>query len=227
MDVAAERISSQPVAGMAMLLVDKPQYDHANSWAKRAFDISFAAAALIVVAPVMAVTAIAVKVFSGGPVLYRAERCGINGRSFGMLKFRSMVVGADAQLADLITAAGGDAMYFKLKDDPRVTPVGRLMRKFSVDELPQFINVLKGDMSVVGPRPQAPHQVVTHDDLMRRRMLVRPGVTGLWQVSGRSDLTPEDATRLDLSYVENWSMAQDLVIIGRTVGVVVLGRGAY
>jgi exopolysaccharide biosynthesis polyprenyl glycosylphosphotransferase len=227
MDVAAERISSQPVAGMALLLVDKPQYDHANSWLKRTFDVCFASMALIAVAPLMLVAAIAVKAFSRGPVLYRAQRCGINGKSFDMLKFRTMVVGADAQLADLINTAGGDGMYFKLKNDPRVTPVGRLLRKFSIDELPQFINVLTGDMSVVGPRPQERHQIVAHDDLMRRRMLVRPGVTGLWQVSGRSDLTPEDATRLDLCYVENWSMAQDLVIIGRTVIVVVGGRGAY
>jgi exopolysaccharide biosynthesis polyprenyl glycosylphosphotransferase len=227
MDVAAERISSQPVAGMALLLVDKPQYDHANSWAKRAFDVCFAAMALIVVSPVLVMAAIAVKASSRGPVLYRAERCGVNGKTFGMLKFRTMVVGADSQQAGLIAASGRDGMYFKIKDDPRVTPVGRLLRKFSIDELPQFINVLKGDMSVVGPRPQERHQIVAHDDLMRRRMLVRPGISGLWQVSGRSDLAPEDATRLDLCYVENWSMAQDLVIIGRTVVVVVCGRGAY
>ncbi|OFJ51905.1 sugar transferase [Mycolicibacterium grossiae] len=227
MDVAAERIRSQPVAGMAMLLIDEPQYDNANRWGKRMFDVAFAATALLCAAPVLLLAALAVKATSRGPVFYRAERIGLGGRSFAMLKFRSMVVGADAQLAGMIAAAGHDGLYFKVRDDPRVTRVGRVLRKFSIDELPQFYNVLAGDMSVVGPRPQSPHEVTTYDDLVRRRLLVRPGLTGLWQVSGRSDLSAEDATRFDLSYVENWSMAQDLIIIGRTVLVVLRGHGAY
>lgn len=227
MDVADERISSRPVAGLAMLLVDKPRYDHANSWGKRLFDICFAAVALVAAAPVLILAALAVKVSSRGPVFYRAERVGAFGRPFAMLKFRSMYVGADAQFRELIDAAGGDALFFKLRKDPRVTTVGRLLRKLSIDELPQFINVLTGDMSVVGPRPQLFMQAESLDSLMRRRLLVRPGVTGLWQVSGRSDLPVELATRLDLSYVENWSMATDLVIIGRTIQVVLTGRGAY
>jgi len=155
-DVAAERISSQPVAGMAMLLVDKPQYDHANSWAKRAFDVCFASMALIALSPVMLLAAVEVKASSRGPVFYRAERIGINDVSFEMLKFRSMVDGADAELTQLMEAAGSDTMFFKIKNDPRVTPVGRVLRKFSIDELPQFINVVTGDMSVVGPRPPGP-----------------------------------------------------------------------
>lgn len=227
MDVAAERIRSQPVAGMAMLLIDEPQYDSANSWGKRMFDIAFASAALLAASPVLLIAGILVKTTSRGPVFYTAERVGLGGRTFPMLKFRSMVVGADAQLAGMLAAAGHDGLYFKAKDDPRVTRVGRVLRKFSIDELPQFVNVLTGDMSVVGPRPQSPHEVTTYDDLVRRRLMVRPGLTGLWQVSGRSNLSADDATRFDLSYVENWSMAQDLIIIGRTVLVVLRGHGAY
>ncbi|WP_235887139.1 sugar transferase [Mycolicibacterium arabiense] len=227
MDVAAERIRSQPVAGMAMLLIDEPQYDQANAWGKRVFDVAFAATALLCAAPLLAIAFVLIKVTSRGPAFYVAERVGMGGNVFGMLKFRSMVVGADAQLPGMLAAAGHDGLYFKVKDDPRVTRVGRILRKFSIDELPQFLNVLAGDMSVVGPRPQSPEEVTTYDDLVRRRLLVRPGLTGLWQVSGRSDVPAEDATRFDLSYVENWSMAQDLVIIGRTVAVVLRGRGAY
>jgi lipopolysaccharide/colanic/teichoic acid biosynthesis glycosyltransferase len=127
----------------------------------------------------------------------------------------------------MIGQAGGDALFFKVKDDPRVTPAGRVMRKLSIDELPQFVNVLRGEMSVVGPRPQVRREVDSYQDLMSTRLFVRPGVTGLWQVSGRSDLSIEDSVRLDVSYVENWSMALDLAIILRTLRVVVTGRGAY
>ena len=227
LDVADRRIHSHPVAGMAMLQVERPHYGRATSWAKRTFDICFALFALLVTAPVMLVAAIAVKVSSPGPVFYTSERIGRNGVSFKMFKFRSMHVGSDQRLAELIDAAGGNPMFFKIKKDPRVVPIGRLLRKFSLDELPQFINVLKGDMSVVGPRPPLRRQVETYDDLTRRRLLVRPGVTGLWQVSGRSDLPIDDAIRLDLSYVENWTMAGDLIIIARTLRAVIIGDGAY
>ena len=144
-----------------------------------------------------------------------------------MYKFRSMYIGSDAQQSAMIGEAGGNALFFKVKDDRRVTPVGRVMRKFSIDELPQFFNVLRGEMSVVGPRPQVQCEVESYDDLMRTRLFVRPGVTGLWQVSGRSDLSIEDSVRLDMSYVENWSMGLDLAIIARTTRVVALGSGAY
>lgn len=227
LDVAVQRIHSHPVAGMAMLHVEEPHYGRAISWAKRTFDICFALFALLLVAPVMLVAAIAVKVSSRGPVFYMADRIGMNGVSFKMFKFRSMFVGSDQFLPGLIDAAGGNALLFKLKKDPRATPVGRLLRKFSLDELPQFINVLKGDMSVVGPRPQVLREVESYDDLTRRRLMVRPGVTGLWQVSGRSDLSIDDAIRLDLSYVENWTMAGDLIIIARTLRAVTTGDGAY
>jgi lipopolysaccharide/colanic/teichoic acid biosynthesis glycosyltransferase len=144
-----------------------------------------------------------------------------------MTKFRSMITGADKMMAQLIAENGGDAMYFKLKDDPRITPVGKFLRKYSIDELPQFLDVLRGDMSVVGPRPQVRREVDSYDDLVGRRLTVKPGMTGLWQVSGRSDLEAEDAVRLDLSYVENWSITQDVMIIAKTVTTVLKGSGAY
>ncbi|GAA2532327.1 sugar transferase [Mycolicibacterium diernhoferi] len=226
-DVANQRLVSSPVAGMAMLEVTKPQYSRANSLLKRTFDIIFATTALLLVSPVLIAAAIAVKRSGPGPVFYRSERIGIDGTEFQMTKFRSMVTGADAQVADLIVKHSGNSLYFKLKDDPRVTRAGKFLRKYSIDELPQFFDVLRGDMSVVGPRPQVRREVDSYDDLVGRRLTVKPGLTGLWQVSGRSDLEVEDAVRLDLSYVENWSLMQDMVIIAKTVTTVLRGSGAY
>jgi exopolysaccharide biosynthesis polyprenyl glycosylphosphotransferase len=226
-DVAGRRIGTRLIEGVALLEIEQPLYDRANSWGKRVFDICFAAAALILISPVIVVTAIVVKVSSPGPIFYRSQRIGMNGKPFDMVKVRSMYVGADAELAALIEEKGGQQLFFKVKDDPRVTGVGRFIRKFSIDELPQFINVLRGDMSVVGPRPQVRREVDTYGDLVRRRLFVRPGVTGLWQVSGRSNLSVDAAMRLDLTYVENWSMIQDLVIIVKTFTAVVRGCGAY
>ena len=226
-DVADQRLWSRPVAGMAMFEVAKPQYSRANSLLKRGFDIIFALAALVLVSPVMILTAIAVRLTSPGPVFYRSDRIGINGTEFRMVKFRSMYVDAESRMPALIADNGGNPLFFKIKDDPRVTRVGKVIRKFSIDELPQFFNVLRGDMSVVGPRPQVRREVDSYDDLVCHRLTVKPGLTGLWQVSGRSDLEIEDAVRLDLSYVENWSLLQDLIIIGRTVRTVLRGDGAY
>ncbi|MBI3225690.1 MAG: sugar transferase [Mycolicibacterium cosmeticum] len=226
-DVANQRLMSRPVAGMAMLEVAKPQYSRANSLLKRGFDIAFSTLALLAVSPMLIAAAFAVKLTSAGPVFYRSERIGLDGNEFQMTKFRSMVVDADTMMADLIAKNGGGAMFFKLKDDPRITRVGKFLRKFSIDELPQFFDVLRGDMSVVGPRPQVRREVDTYDDLMSRRLAVKPGLTGLWQVSGRSDLEVSDAVRLDLSYVENWSIMQDLMIIAKTVSTVLKGDGAY
>lgn len=226
-DIADQRLTSRPVAGMAIFEVAKPQYSRANSVIKRTFDVLFATAALIGVAPIMIATALAVKLTSPGPIFYRSERIGIDGQPFRMTKFRSMYADADKRQAELIAANGGNALYFKMKDDPRVTKVGKIIRKFSIDELPQFIDVLTGSMSVVGPRPQVRREVDTYDDLVSRRLLVKPGLTGLWQVSGRNDMQVEDAVRLDLSYVENWSLLQDLLIIAKTVRTVAAGEGAY
>ncbi len=226
-DIAEERLRSRPVAGMAMLEVTKPQHDRANSAAKRVFDIVFTLAAMVAMAPVFLLAALAVRLSSPGPIFYVAERIGRGGTTFTMLKFRSMYDGADARAAAMIDADGGCPLFWKAKDDPRITRVGKVLRKLSIDELPQFINVLRGDMSVVGPRPQVRREVDSYDDLVRRRLAVKPGLTGLWQVSGRSDLQREDAIRLDLSYVENWSPIQDLVIIAKTVKTVLRGDGAY
>jgi len=226
-DIADQRLTSRPVAGMAVFEIAKPQYSRANSLIKRSFDVLFATAALIGVSPILVLTALAVKLTSPGPIFYRSERIGIDGQPFRMTKFRSMYTDADSRQAELIAANGGNALYFKMKDDPRVTKVGKVIRKFSIDELPQFLDVLTGAMSVVGPRPQVRREVDTYDDLVSRRLSVKPGLTGLWQISGRNDLDVEDAVRLDLSYVENWSLLQDLLIIAKTVRTVIAGSGAY
>lgn len=225
--VASPRLTVRPVGGLPLIHVDKPQYEGAKRFQKRAFDVCFATLALLAVAPVMIVAALAIKVTSRGPVFYRSERIGLDGEPFEMIKFRSMVVGADQQVAELSDQSDGNGVLFKIRRDPRVTPIGRWMRRYSIDELPQFINVLRREMSIVGPRPSLRHEVDGYNNKVRRRMLVPPGITGLWQVSGRSDLSWEDSVRLDLSYVENWSMVGDLVIVASTVKAVVLGSGAY
>ncbi|MFC6010634.1 sugar transferase [Nocardia lasii] len=226
-DIAQARLTNRIVAGMPMLHIDPPQYGRAKSSRKAVFDWCFAAIVLILIAPMLAVIALAVKVTSAGPVFYLSERIGRDGTPFRMIKFRSMYVDADRAVEAMIERDGGNPVFFKVKDDPRVTAVGRFLRKYSLDELPQFFNVLLGDMSVVGPRPQVQREVDSYDGEMRRRLLVKPGVTGLWQVSGRSDLSPEDSVRLDISYVENWSMVLDLALIARTIGAVTRGDGAY
>lgn len=227
-DVAGPRLTVRPVADLPLIHVDKPQYQGAKRFQKRAFDVCFSLLALLAASPVMIAAAVAVKLTSRGPIFYRAERIGLDGAPFRMIKFRSMVVDADkklAEVADLNESVGG--VLFKIRKDPRVTSVGRILRRYSIDELPQFFNVLFGDMSVVGPRPPLRCEVETYDHRVRRRLLVRPGITGLWQVSGRSDLPWEDSVRLDQSYVENWSMLSDLAIAAKTVGVIVGGAGAY
>lgn len=226
-DIAGARLTNRLVTGMPMLHIDPPRYGRAKSTRKSVFDFCFATAVLVLVAPMLLVIAVAVKLGSPGPVFYLSERIGRDGVPFRMIKFRSMRVDADAAVDALIERHGGNPVFFKVKDDPRVTPVGRFLRKYSLDELPQFLNVLRGEMSVVGPRPQVQREVDSYDGETRRRLLVKPGLTGLWQVSGRSDLSPEDSVRLDLSYVENWSMILDLALIARTIGVVTRGEGAY
>lgn len=226
-DIAGVRLNHRLVAGMPMLHIDRPRYGRAKSTRKALFDFCFAAMVVLLSAPVLLAIALAVKLSSPGPVFYLSERIGRDGVPFRMIKFRSMRPDADTAVDELIAEHGGNPVFFKVKDDPRVTPVGRFLRKYSLDELPQFFNVLRGEMSVVGPRPQVQREVDTYDGEMRRRLLVKPGLTGLWQVSGRSDLSPEDSVRLDLSYVENWSMVLDVALIARTIGVVTRGEGAY
>jgi exopolysaccharide biosynthesis polyprenyl glycosylphosphotransferase len=227
MDVALSRLVMRPVAGLPLLHIEKPQYRGAKRFQKRAFDCCFALIALAAALPILLVAAIAIKLGSKGPVFYSSERIGIDGKPFFMLKLRTMVVDADKQLAGLLAHNECNGLLFKIRDDPRITPVGKILRRFSIDELPQFINVLRQEMSVVGPRPPLRREVEAYDCDLQRRLLVKPGITGLWQVNGRSDLSWDDAMRLDLSYVDNWSMAADLVIIAKTLRAVLQHKGAY
>jgi exopolysaccharide biosynthesis polyprenyl glycosylphosphotransferase len=193
---------------------------------KRLFDIAVSAAALVVLSPLLVVVAVLVKVTSRGPVLFRQERVGLLGRRFHMLKFRSMVQNAEALKPSLLSANEQSGPVFKIKNDPRVTPIGRVLRKYSIDELPQLLNVLRGDMSIVGPRPPLPSEVARYEGWQRRRLSVRPGLTCVWQVSGRSEVSFQDWMLLDMRYIDHWSFARDVGLILRTVPVVLTGRGA-
>lgn len=228
MDVAVPRLEMRPVAGLPLIHVEKPRYHGAKRFEKRLFDVLFSAMVLLCGLPILLLVALAIKLTSRGPVFYRSERIGIDGKPFEMIKFRTMVQGADKMVTDLASqneSEGG--VLFKIKEDPRITPIGRVLRKFSIDELPQFLNVLKHDMSVVGPRPPLACEVTSYDDFSKKRLLVKPGITGLWQVSGRSDLSWEDSVRLDMFYVENWTMISDMVIALKTVRAVFGRAGAY
>ncbi|MFE5672279.1 sugar transferase [Agromyces sp. NPDC056523] len=226
-DVAGPRLHARPVAGLPLIHVEYPSFDGGKATTKRAFDVIGSLVLIVLFAPIMLAVAAAVKATSTGAVFYSQERIGLRGEPFRMLKFRSMVSGADDQLKSLLDAQGtSDRPLFKVNDDPRITSVGRFIRRYSLDELPQFFNVLRGDMSLVGPRPQRPAEVALYEDYAHRRLFMKPGITGLWQVSGRSDLAWDDAIRLDLYYVENWSMMADLVILWRTVRAVVEPTGA-
>ena len=227
MDVSCARLTMLPVAGLSLMHIEKPLYRGAGRLPKRMFDICFALTALVVSLPILVVAALAIKATSRGPVFYASERIGFGGRSFQMLKLRTMVNDADKNLAKLLANNECDGHLFKIKDDPRITAVGRVLRRFSIDELPQFINVVRREMSVVGPRPLYRLESEDFDSDAQRRLLVKPGITGLWQVSGRSDLSWEDSIRLDLSYVDNWSMATDVLIITKTMRAVFGHEGAY
>ena len=226
-DVAGPRMMVRPVAGLPLLHIDKPRYDGANRFLKASFDRLGAAFLLLFFSPVLIICAVAVKVSSSGPVFYRSERIGLGNVPFDMWKFRTMVNGADKQKAALAQQNEGAGVLFKLRDDPRVTAVGKKLRRSSLDELPQLFNVVGGSMSLVGPRPPLRNEVEQYSGVVTRRMLVRPGITGLWQVSGRSDLSWEESVQLDLSYVENWSIMQDAMILWRTVRAVLRSEGAY
>jgi exopolysaccharide biosynthesis polyprenyl glycosylphosphotransferase len=226
-DISGPRLHIRPVAGLPWLHVDKPQYRGANKVGKIAVDLVGASLGLLLLFPLMLAVALAIKLDSRGPALYRAQRIGWNGQPFSMLKFRSMVTGADAQRAALAHLNNGAGPLFKMHNDPRITRVGRWLRRTSIDELPQLFNVLRGQMSIVGPRPPLHNEVLAYTGNVHRRLLVKPGITGLWQVSGRSNLSWEESVRLDLYYVENWSLTQDLIIVWRTFGAVLHSRGAF
>jgi exopolysaccharide biosynthesis polyprenyl glycosylphosphotransferase len=226
-EVAGPRLHIRPFEGLPLLSVEQPRFEGWRRTVKAAVDRSLAALALLVLAPLLLSIAAAVRLSSPGPALYRQERVGVNGRSFTMLKFRSMVVDADRQVEQLRAENISDGLLFKLRHDPRVTRVGRWLRRLSLDELPQLLNVLGGSMSLVGPRPPLPGEVARYDSSVSRRLLVKPGLTGLWQISGRSDLSWDESVRLDLRYVENWTLALDLLILWKTASAVLRSRGAY
>ncbi|HYN96503.1 MAG TPA: sugar transferase [Pilimelia sp.] len=227
LDVAGDRTTIRPVDGLPMLHVEHPRLAGARRVAKELVDRVGAALLLALLSPLLLGIAALVRRRGAGPALFRQVRVGRHGAEFGIYKFRTMYVGAERRLAEVAHLNEHDGVLFKLRADPRVTPVGRWLRRFSLDELPQLINVVRGDMSLVGPRPPLPDEVARYPEDMRRRLVVKPGMTGLWQVSGRANLSWEDAIRLDLRYVENWSLTLDLVIMLRTVAAVLRSSGAY
>ena len=226
-DVAGPRTTVRPTAGLTLLHVDHPQLSGFRLVLKGLFDRCAAAAALVMLAPVMTALAAMVWLHDRGPALFTQMRVGKDGHSFRMYKFRTMVVNAEQRRGDLLANNDSDGVLFKLRRDPRVTSVGAHLRRLSLDELPQLFNVFLGHMSLVGPRPALPDEAEKYAEHVRRRLVVKPGLTGLWQVNGRSDLSWEESVRLDLRYVENWSFALDLQIMWKTISVMVRGSGAY
>ncbi len=226
-DIAGPRIVSRPAGGLPMLLVEEPRTTGPARVIKAVTERVLALVILVLALPVLAVLAVLVKLTSHGPVLFRQIRVGREGTTFEMLKFRSMVDGADRQRAELAELNEGDGPLFKIRRDPRVTPVGRWLRRYSLDELPQLWNVVRGDMAMVGPRPPLPSEVAKYGGDIGRRLMVKPGITGLWQVSGRAELSWTEAVRIDLYYVENWSLSMDMAILVKTAKTVLTGSGAY
>ena len=225
-DIASNRLIMRPLGRFPVVYVEPVRRNGWRATAKRTFDIAVSGLTLVLTAPLLFVAALAIKLDTPGPVIFKQERVGRDGRRFKVYKLRTMVVDAEAQLADIEHLNEADGPLFKMSRDPRITRVGRLLRKTSIDELPQLINVLRDDMSMVGPRPALPREVEGCDDELKARLRVRPGITGMWQVNGRSDSSFEDYQRLDLYYVDNWSLVTDLLILVKTVPAVVFGRGA-
>ena len=227
LDVAGPRTTVRPTAGLTLLHVDHPQLSGPKQVVKDLFDRSAAAFGLLLLAPLLLAIAAAVKLSDKGPALFTQTRVGKDGQRFRIYKFRTMVVDAENRLAEIRAQNESDGILFKMRNDPRITALGGRLRKWSLDELPQLINVLRGEMSLVGPRPALPEEAAEYAEHVRRRLVVKPGLTGMWQVNGRSDLSWEETVRLDLRYVENWSFALDLQILWKTVSVIVHGAGAY
>jgi exopolysaccharide biosynthesis polyprenyl glycosylphosphotransferase len=228
-DVAGDRTTIRPVDGLPMLHVEHPRLKGSARFIKAAFDRVGALTLIVLALPVFLIVGAVIMFWPGGrgPAIFRQERVGKHGRPFVLYKFRTMVVNAEARMTELRDLNDTDGELFKMRKDPRVTPAGRWLRRYSLDELPQLVNVLKGDMSLVGPRPPLAREVAGYPADMRRRLAVKPGLTGLWQVSGRSDLSWDESIRLDLTYVENWSLVMDLTILARTLRAVVRSSGAY
>ena len=228
MEVAGPRLHIRPVTGLPLLHVEEPYLTGSRLLVKGAVDRVVAGVVLVLLSPLVVGIGLAVRLTSSGPALFRQTRIGKDGRQFTMLKFRTMVVDAERRRGELLARnERSEGLLFKMREDPRVTRLGRVLRRYSLDELPQLVNVLAGSMSLVGPRPPLPTEVALYEDDVRRRLLVKPGVTGLWQISGRSDLTWEESVRLDLRYVENWSLTLDAMILWKTAFAVASGSGAY
>ncbi|SDV04459.1 exopolysaccharide biosynthesis polyprenyl glycosylphosphotransferase [Microlunatus sagamiharensis] len=226
-EVAGPRMHIRPHVGLPLLHVEQPHFTGWRRFVKRGTDIALTLPFLVVFSPLLLAIAVAIKLDGGGPVFFRQVRVGLEGSTFTMWKFRSMHVDAEERLAELRRENPSMGFLFKMEDDPRVSRVGKFLRKFSLDELPQLFNVLGGSMSLVGPRPPLPSEVDGYENYTHRRLLVTPGLTGLWQVSGRSLLSWDESVRLDLRYVENWTLTLDLLIIWKTVFAVLARRGAY
>lgn len=226
-DISAERMDVRPVAGIPLVHIEAPRARAAGHVWKRVFDVVGSSLLILLGSPILLAVALAIKLDDHGPVLFKQVRAGLRGDPFECFKFRSMCVDAEARLAQLRSLNESDGVLFKMADDPRITKVGKFIRRFSLDELPQLFNVWLGDMSLVGPRPALLSETERYKEHVMRRLDVRPGMTGLWQVSGRSDLSWDDTVRLDLYYVDNWSMLQDLSILMKTFGAVIGSRGAY
>lgn len=227
-DTSGHEIMVRTIQGTTIITQRLAQYTPSRLIAKRIFDLIVSSLAIVVSLLITLPVAIAIKLTDGGPVFYTQTRVGLRGKPFKMIKFRSMVVNADAMKQQLAKESGQtDRFIFKMKNDPRITPVGHFIRRFSIDELPQFLNVWMGDMSVVGPRPPLPEEYARYNKVYAMRMLVKPGITGPWQVSGRSDLSAEESEMLDVSYVQSWSVMGDIVLMLRTVGAVLRHKGAY
>jgi exopolysaccharide biosynthesis polyprenyl glycosylphosphotransferase len=226
-EVLSSRLAIQAVGGVMSLSLKPVRLTGPQATAKRTFDLLLGAIGLLLSLPLFAAIALATRLLSPGPIFYRQERVGRYGTPFTLLKFRTMVVGADALLPSLKQQNEAVGPLFKIRRDPRVTRIGGWLRRWSLDELPQLINVLRGDMSLVGPRPPLPHEVTQYQDWHFDRLEVRPGITGLWQVNGRSDLSFDEGARLDIFYIENWSLAYDLFILAKTIPAVLSSRGAY
>jgi exopolysaccharide biosynthesis polyprenyl glycosylphosphotransferase len=227
LDVAGPRTTIRPIAGLPLLHMDHPEFGGFKLVVKAAFDRVFALLALMVAAPLVGLIALLIRLDDGGPVLFKQTRVGKDGRGFGVYKFRTMVPDAEARKAELTARNQYQGPLFKIRNDPRLTRLGGLLRRWSLDEIPQLLNVLAGDMSLVGPRPALPEEAAMYGDHVRRRLVVKPGMTGLWQVNGRSDLSWDESVRLDLRYVENWSLMLDLQILWKTCAAVARGSGAY